>query len=214
MSTVRHVCARQVHGEQCLITIAAQQKETSLERLAVSAAPCGHCRQFMNETHRGGEISIGYDDVQLKLKELLPHSFGPADLGNETPLLKHRTYTVQPPANPTANPELVKEACKAAAQSYSPYTGSPSGVAVRLGTGEVFAGFYMENCAFNPSMPPLQAALIHMVAEGKGAEMAKITDVVLVEDAAAPIQQAGGAKVLLDATASQASMQVLHGTFT
>lgn len=204
--------ACQVHGEQCLVTIAAQQKESHLERLAVSAAPCGHCRQFMNETHRGGDISIAYDDVRLPLRELLPHSFGPADLGNNTPLLKHEPRTVVPGPS-DADASLLEEACTAAAHSYSPYTGSPSGVVVRLGSGETFTGFYMENCAFNPSMPPLQAALIRMVGQGRGSEFAQVAEVVLVEDPKASIQQEGGTRVLLEATANQATLKVVHATF-
>lgn len=39
----------QVHGEQFLLSNAAWHGETALLRLAVSAAPCGHCRQLYSE---------------------------------------------------------------------------------------------------------------------------------------------------------------------
>lgn len=39
----------QVHAEQSLLANAAWHGESALERLAVSAAPCGHCRQFYSE---------------------------------------------------------------------------------------------------------------------------------------------------------------------
>jgi len=215
------LACRQVHGEQCLVTIAAQHKETALERLAVSAAPCGHCRQFLNETNQGGEIAIGFDDVRLPLRELLPHSFGPDDLGNDTPLLRHKRNTVKTlEIPPDADDALVSAACEAAAQSYSPYTRSPSGVAVRLSSGEVFAGSYLENCAFNPAVPPLQAALINMVSHGRGHEMDQIVEVVLVEDCTAPIQQSGGAMLLLagmfkeQGAYAQVATWVVPSTFT
>jgi hypothetical protein len=39
----------QVHGEQFLIANLLLHKERSLQSLAISAAPCGHCRQFYSE---------------------------------------------------------------------------------------------------------------------------------------------------------------------
>ena len=38
-----------VHAEQFLITSAAWHGERGLRRIAVNAAPCGHCRQFIAE---------------------------------------------------------------------------------------------------------------------------------------------------------------------
>ena len=38
-----------VHAEQFLIANAGQAGEQALTRLAVSAVPCGHCRQFCSE---------------------------------------------------------------------------------------------------------------------------------------------------------------------
>jgi cytidine deaminase len=38
-----------VHAEQCLVANLLLHGEASLRALAVSAAPCGHCRQFYSE---------------------------------------------------------------------------------------------------------------------------------------------------------------------
>ena len=38
-----------IHAEQCLVTNLLLHGESSAETLAVSAAPCGHCRQFLAE---------------------------------------------------------------------------------------------------------------------------------------------------------------------
>lgn len=38
-----------VHAEQCLLVNALHHGERGMKRLAVSAAPCGHCRQFYSE---------------------------------------------------------------------------------------------------------------------------------------------------------------------
>lgn len=43
------VCAVQVHGEQFLMANLVLHNEHSLHSLAISAAPCGHCRQFYSE---------------------------------------------------------------------------------------------------------------------------------------------------------------------
>jgi hypothetical protein len=39
----------QVHAEQFLVANMMQHGEQRLETLAISAAPCGHCRQFFSE---------------------------------------------------------------------------------------------------------------------------------------------------------------------
>ena len=56
--------------------------ETCLRELTVNVVPCGHCRQFLKEYRDADTIEIDgiANDLQLKLKELLPASFGPADL--------------------------------------------------------------------------------------------------------------------------------------
>ena len=97
-------------------------------------------------------------------------------------------------------PDTRKAALLAAVRSYSPYTNSPSGAAIKLKSGQIFSGFYIENCAFNPSIPPLQAAIINIVGAGLGGELENIEEVAIVEKKDAPVQQADGAQLLLDAT--------------
>jgi cytidine deaminase len=48
----------QVHGEQFVIANAVRTGEQRLERITVSAAPCGHCRQFMAELPRVADLII------------------------------------------------------------------------------------------------------------------------------------------------------------
>ncbi len=51
--------------------------------------PCGRCRQVLNELAQLGGTDplvwcVAADEVlELRLSELLPHAFGPADLGQE-----------------------------------------------------------------------------------------------------------------------------------
>lgn len=41
--------------------------------------PCGRCRQLLYE-HGGPELLVDHPDGPLRLRELLPHAFGPDDL--------------------------------------------------------------------------------------------------------------------------------------
>jgi cytidine deaminase len=43
------VAAAQIHAEQCLVLNCIVNDERGIEVLAVSEAPCGHCRQFYAE---------------------------------------------------------------------------------------------------------------------------------------------------------------------
>ena len=170
-----------VHAEQFVITNASRNNEDQLTALAVTAAPCGHCRQFMNEVHEGSYIRIIIpENPDKRLSDLLPESFGPVDLGITTSFLLSQNLDMKiKPGQKIKDPELVKKAFEAANTSYAPYSKDGSGVAVRLNDGSVYSGKYTENAAFNPSLSPLQQALIEMVIEGK--QFTDIKNLVLVE---------------------------------
>ena len=62
--------------------------------------------------------------------------------------------------------EAVKSALQQAVQSYAPYSHCPSGLAIVTAQGTVYSGPYLESAAFNPSLGPLQAAVIDAVTDG------------------------------------------------
>ncbi|MDK3206414.1 cytidine deaminase, partial [Escherichia coli] len=62
--------------------------------------------------------------------------------------------------------ELSQRAIAAANHSHAPYTQSPCGVALELRDGTILTGSYAENAAFNPSLPPLRAALNLVILKG------------------------------------------------
>lgn len=154
-----------VHAEQFLFTRAYQLGER-LARIAVSARPCGHCRQFMNEFAGAGSLVIldpGGD--RQSLAELLPFSFGPADLGASGAGPTHR-QAMQITENSVPMEALA--ALRAAGErAYTPYGGCPSAVVLTLADGTILAGSAIENAAYNPGLPPLQAALINLIALGR-----------------------------------------------
>lgn len=198
-----------VHGEQFVTANALAHGETGLTRLAVSAEPCGHCRQFLNELDGGQNLDIlipGQQPVELQV--LLPRNFGPQDLGIEGALLAHPGFDLTL-ATPTED-ATVNAALAAASRSYAPYSKSPSGVAIEA-KGKVYANGYAENAAFNPSLSPMQSALVQLVADG--ASYADISRVVLVErEQTDPGQasQAGITRLVLESIAPGAAFEVHH----
>ena len=74
-----------VHAEQSAITHARLRGEKGLRKVTVNYTPCGHCRQFMNELNSGTDLLIQLPELAaMPLKTLLPHAFGPVDLGIKT----------------------------------------------------------------------------------------------------------------------------------
>jgi len=175
-----------VHAEQAASSNAYMHGADGITAIAVTAAPCGHCRQFLEELSPGGDLNVivrGSEPVRLK--SLLPSAFGPGDLG-----LKHGAFPIsraEIALIDKAPDPLATAAVSAACMSYAPYTKAPSGVAIRLADGSVHRGAYIENAAFNPSLPPLQVALIAVLNARKGLD--EIEDVVLVELDRAVISQ-------------------------
>lgn len=166
-----------VHAEQAAVANAWVNGEQGLSALAISAAPCGYCRQFLYELVDAAtlEVVLPNQAPQL-LTYFLPDAFGPHDLGVQGGLMQaqYNGLKVQTPLDPTATAALA-----AANASYSPYTGTFSGVALMTSSGVICTGRYAENAAYNPSMSPLEAALSQLVFHGQ--DFSTIVEAVLVE---------------------------------
>lgn len=192
-----------VHGEQFLITNARSHGEKELVVIALSAAPCGHCRQFMNEMGGDGSLQLLICDApSTSLSSLLPEAFGPKDLGLTGGLLTPINEQV------FANPEspLLAYAINAACISYAPYTNSKAGVAIQTKKGKIYSGSYLENAAYNPSMAPLQAALISLVADLQSYD--EISEVILVEQMNGIVSQELMTRAILKSIAPEAKLSV------
>lgn len=228
-----------VHAEQFLLTNLAVHGAPRLLALAVSAAPCGHCRQFLQELRNAADLQIfitsdqdqGKDDKPINYKPLisfLPNPFGPFDLLNEqTPLLLEphnnglqlQIQTLPISKNPIMcngysksrdkNETLEIAALEAANESHAPYSGCPSAVALMDCEGEIYKGFYIESAAYNPSLGPVQAALVAYVAAG-GSGFERIVAGVLVEREGAAARQEDAAGLLLKLISPKCEVRVLH----
>ncbi len=153
-----------IHAEQAAISHAWMKGEEGISDITVNYSPCGHCRQFMNELTTAQSIMIQLPKRSPNsLQYYLPESFGPADLGITKVLMhKHDHGYVSNESN-----ELSQSAIKALNHSYAPYSDNLSGVALKSTSGKYYSGSYAENAAFNPSLPPLQVALIQMRMAGE-----------------------------------------------
>lgn len=217
-----------VHAEQFLVANAASCGEAAISFIAVSAAPCGHCRQFLQEIRGASEIEIlvtsDADAAAFRpLSHFLPFSFGPFDLlHKDFPLLlephDNHVRLLHPLASTEASngigrsvEDRLREAAEGAARaSHAPYSRCLSGFAVADSEGKVYAGSYAESAAYNPSLGPVQAAIVAYVAArgGSGEEGWDIVAAALAEKEAAAVAHEGTAKVFLAAVAPRAHLRV------
>ncbi|EKA7408605.1 cytidine deaminase [Vibrio parahaemolyticus] len=183
-----------VHAEQSAISHAWMKGEHGVKDITINFSPCGHCRQFMNELSTAKELKVQLPERDEKsLHEYLPEAFGPADLGIESGLMtevKHQFVCDDEDA-------LIQQAVEAMNMSHAPYTNNLSGLALELANGRVFKGAYAENAAFNPSLPPLQVALIQVLLAGETFDNIKAA--ALVENSEGKISHLADTQSTLEA---------------
>lgn len=166
-----------VHAEQSALMHAWIAGEIGISDIVVNHTPCGHCRQFMNETNSAETLKIHLPHSQNNpLHSYLPDAFGPKDLEVKALLFdpQEQHFTLQ-------GDELTRQAILAAQQSHAPYSKAYSGVAMQVGE-QIICGRYAENAAFNPSFLPLQGAFNYYRLTGNGQPISRI---VLAEAKAA-----------------------------
>eukprot|EP00803_Ostreobium_quekettii_P008435 evm.model.scf_181EXC.5 EVM.evm.TU.scf_181EXC.5 scf_181EXC:21047-24431(+) len=218
-----------VHAEQFLVLNALQGGEQELTRVAVSEVPCGHCRQFMAELACADSLRflLGANvKSEYTLADLLPMRFKPQDvLGEEPgPLLMQpqqhamaftpaSTCEVQRRDGDRAFVQATHAAVEAASKSYVPYTRCPAGVGIVTRAGGVYSGGSAESAAYNPTLPPLQAAFVNAVVGGMGS-YSQVTEVVLVELEDAGVKHRDTTRVMLNGVAPEATFTVLFATLS
>ncbi len=183
-----------IHAEQASIANAIAKQERGLTSLAVTAPPCGHCRQFICELVNSSDLVVLISGKQAAaFSSFLPDSFGGRDLGIQDGLMSRQSHDLR--LEVASQDSLKLEALKTADRSYAPYTGCFSGVALETTNGQVFSGSYAENAAYNPSMSPLGATLAQLATSGNCFE--SISRAVLVQARKAKSSQAEAARSLL-----------------
>ena len=213
-----HALGFAVHGEQAALSSAYMHSEAGVSAIAVTAAPCGHCRQFMNELSPDGQIEIFVDQAApTKLSALLPLAFGPKDLGRKdgafpvkqtslTSVARAPLRQAQGRLSP-ASDALFQAALDGARTAYAPYTGACSGAAIASRSGRIYKGSYIENVAFNPSLSPLQTALVQLLVAGE--DYPAVSRVALAEIQGAKISQKTATEAVLSAIAPTVHVEFL-----
>lgn len=189
-----------VHGEQAATAHAISHRETGMLKLAVTAAPCGYCRQYLYELTTASTLEIILpNQPTVLLTALIPDAFGPSDLGVTAALMSPQSHGMILKSG-DSDP-VVKQALAAANASYAPYTFNYAGVALKTRDGAIYAGSVAENAAYNPSMSPLEAAVVSLVISG-GKTYGDIVEAVLVEAAGTKASQAAATRAVLAAITS------------
>lgn len=184
-----------VHAEQSATNNAWINGESGIQYLAISAAPCGYCRQFLYELVTAKQLLILLPDTSstvpdaytsTPLTTFLPDAFGPSDLKVDGGMMDPKlcTHNLALDAGAPTDP-VVAAALDAASHSYAPYLTDTSneyaGVAVQLADSSIYRGLYAENAAYNPSLSPLESALTFMNMNQPQSGTRAVTRCVLVE---------------------------------
>ncbi|GAB1620362.1 cytidine deaminase [Agarivorans albus] len=135
-----------LHAEQSAIFNALSHQADQLTDLVINAAPCGYCRQFINELANAAQLKVRFNQQSYDFPQLLPQSFGPNDLGVQAPLAKLKL-------------DKASQAPDFAKASYAPYTQVQSAMFAYQGDKVIAWSCYLENVAFNPSLSPLLTLL-------------------------------------------------------
>lgn len=200
-----------IHAEQATVMNAWLQGAMQIDAIAVSAVPCGLCRQFLFEIEgsRTLDVIVQRTDADgsttARLHDLLPQAFGPHDLGLQGGLISSAGHLPNLSLKTFSDDPLVREALSAAERSYAPYTHNFAGCTIQVGNEKIYAGRYVENAAFNPSLSPLHTAIIRLNLDGL-APHGKITRAILVEKPTT-ISQRGISEFLLGSLAPDARLE-------
>jgi cytidine deaminase len=195
-----------IHAEQAAFANAWHHGETGIAALAVSAMPCGHCRQFLYETLAKGArpFAVQVGRRKCSLADLLPHAFGPVDLGVKGGSMATKKVRLRCEAKGDA---LVEAARAGACASYAPHSGAHAAVALQLADDDVVDGRYAENAAYNPSLMPLQSALVLRDLAGK--RRVPVARAVLVQRASA-VAHTAQAEALLGLVAPGVALETVY----
>ncbi|MDK2597318.1 cytidine deaminase [Pseudoalteromonas obscura] len=166
-----------VHAEQAAINNAWINGAQEITSIAINAAPCGFCRQFMNELSSAGTLSILLPNGRFTLTELLPCDFGPSDLGNGASLMSNEAADVD------VNLPISDALKQHLRHAYVPYTSNLSAAELVLKDGRAFYGRYAENAAYSPSLSPMSSVLSQLALSGIELEDASVERITLVEKA-------------------------------
>ncbi|RYE85869.1 MAG: cytidine deaminase [Hyphomicrobiales bacterium] len=191
-----------VHGEGFVFT-RAFSRGTTIRTIAIGEAhPCAHCRQYLSEFAATRNLTL-IDPLghRLTMAQLYPWPFDPDYLGETGAVPKARLWSL------SVEDRLLREAGE---RAHTPYSKCPAAVVLTLADGSRLAGSAIESVAFNPTMGPLQAALIDLLAHGRN--YSEIASAVLGTVRGGAVDYAASVGELLGRVAPQAKLEVIDWT--
>ena len=163
-----------VHGEG-FVTLLARARGELVRTLAIAQArPCAHCRQVLAEmdgAHGSPERPDGLRIIDphgrvLRLADVYPWPFAPGDQGMDGARPAERAWPDLRLADAGLPAGVADALVAAGARSHAPYSSTPAAVALRCADGTTWTGAVLESVAFNPTIGPLQDALVGLLASG------------------------------------------------
>ena len=179
-----------IHGEQCAVHNALVNRISQNEyirKLAVNAAPCGSCRQYLVEIGNPSDLQVIFcwNDNNFSsqpLDKMIIENFGPINLGVKESVFNHTLLEI--PITLNSNPysftqwlstgggwrknnvvqnvditaEHVQVALDMWKKSYAPYTNVNVGIALKFKEESIVGGASLENAAYNPSVSAIRGA--------------------------------------------------------
>ena len=197
-----------LHGEGFVFT-RAFSRGTAIAKIAIGEAhPCAHCRQYLSEFAATKDLRLidplGHD---LTMAQLYPWPFDPAYLGE--PGARPETMPWPDLSLSTAHPAAEK-LLATGRRAHTPYSKSPSAIVLTLRDGATVCGASIESVAFNPTIGPLQAAIVDLLAHGYNYD--DIESAVLGTVRGGPVDYAKSVTELLGAIAPAAKLDILGWT--
>lgn len=189
-----------VHGEGFVFT-RAFSRGTSIKTIAIGEAhPCAHCRQYLSEFAATQNLTL-IDPLghRLTMGQLFPWPFDPNYLGETGAVPGKRLWTL------AADDPLLREAGE---RAHTPYSKCPGALVLTLDDGSMVRGSAIESVAFNPTMGPLQAALIDLIAHGRSYD--EIVSAKLGTVCGGAVDYTMSTDELLGKVAPQAQLEVIN----
>lgn len=196
-----------VHGEGFVFTRAAS-RGTTIETIAIGEAhPCAHCRQYISEFATSRELTL-IDPLghRLTMAQLYPWPFDPDYLGGVGAIAGAYDGTLGLASSdwPATIGDRLLDAGR---RAHAPYSKCPGAVVLALRDGQLVSGFSIESVAFNPTMGPLQAAVINLIAHGY--EAADIAEAALGTRLGGNVDYSLSVTELLGKLAPQAPLSIV-----
>jgi len=155
-----------LHGEGFVFT-RAMSRGTNISVIAIGEAhPCAHCRQCLAEYAASDRLEL-IDPLghTLTLSQLYPWPFDPDYLGESGAVPGRELWSDLKFEEDAASP-VAEALLTVGRRSHSPYSKCPGAVLLHLKDGNVVSGLAIESVAFNPTIHPIQSAMVDLLAHG------------------------------------------------